>query len=983
MLKGHPAGETLGPGRPGRPRRRPWWTYAPRWAGLCLACAAGGGGNVAAAAQGALAPAAGPPPTAVSQSFDVAVASFVNLGQRRDDWIGERIAEALATTLRAGGWTLTSCTTPSARGRLRGPGAEVGTGDSRPPERVGCPSPPSARALLEGAYERIGDHVHITAEIVDVATGEIAHRSRVDGPAGNLVGLLDQLVSTLADSLAALNTPAPAPVTGSLGFEPAPGAGTGDSATAPPTPESRAFGAFQGTGQGIEQTQFTRDGRRRAVAVWTSQPPRIDGRLDDAVWSSLTPITGFVQTSPVEGAPATERTEVWIAYDRDHLYVAFHAHYSDPGIVRATRAERDQGRADDRMAVLFDPFRDQQRAYLFSVNGYGVQNDAIVNAGAGASRSRSSVGRSSGGSRGGTFTAGFGIRGDLSWDGLFEAGGRLVEDGWTAEMAIPFKSLRYPSRSANQMHRWGFQVSRNIREKSESLVWSPVSTDVAGQLTQMGVLDGLLDLSRSRNLEFLPTFTGLQAGSFDPGSGRFRNGGPLGELGLGVKYGVTSNLTLDVTLNPDFSQIESDRPQVEVNQRFALFYPEQRPFFLEGQEIFAAATPVTLVHTRTIVDPRFGAKLSGKVGDVTLGVFVTDDEATGRLGDGSGTGSGRVAQSFIGRARYDLYPESYVGVIATAREHGADYTRVGGVDGRFRLDRTHSVSFTVAESAHRNAVDGELGGSIREIDFAREARNLTYSLAHSSIEPGVRTGTGFIPRVDIRRTDATVGYRWWPGSRIISWGPSFTYLRNYSHRGVLEDEQFRGAVNFEFVRGVRASGGINRDLERYGGIDFRKTSFWFAGAVSSRYVTVVGDFNGGDGIYFSDDPFLGRSAGGRLAVYVRPGTRLRADLEVLSSRFADPLGATVFDVRIFRTRAYYQFSNRLMLRHILEHNTLRGTLGNNLLLTYRINAGTAAFVGYDDRFLRGSQLDAVLFPARQFERTNRAFFTKVSYLFRF
>ena len=975
---------------------------------MCLACAVGLGGSVAAVARGALAQAAGPTPPASSRSLDLAVAPFVNLSQRRDDdRIGDRIAELVATDLQARGWTVISCTPAAGGGGLRGPGpaAEAGTDGRR--ERAGCPAP-GVRVRIEGSYERIRDRLHVTAAVIDVATGEVAHRSRIEGHAGDLLALRDRLVPMLTDGLAAMQVPSPAPATGVLAFEPAPRAGADDRAPAGPRDpaaaspaESRALGAFQGTGQGIEQSQFTRDGRRRAVAVWTSQPPRIDGRLDDTVWSSLAPLTGFVQTSPVEGAPATERTEVWIAYDRDHLYVAFHAHYSDPRMVRATRAERDQGRADDRMAVLFDPFRDQQRAYLFSVNGYGVQNDAIVNAGAEASRSRSRVGRSSGGaggggsggrsggggrgggSRGGTFTAGFGIRGDLSWDALFEAGGRLVEDGWTAEMAIPFKSLRYPSRSANQMHRWGFQISRNIREKSESLVWSPVSTDVAGPLTQMGVLDGLLDLSRSRNLEFLPTFTGLQAGSFDPGSGRFRNGGPLGELGLGVKYGVTSNLTLDVTLNPDFSQIESDQPQVEVNQRFALFYPELRPFFLEGQEIFASATPVNLVHTRTIVDPRFGAKLSGKVGDMTLGVFVTDDEATGGLDDGSSPGSGRVAQSFIGRARYDLYPESYVGVVATAREHGADYTRVGGVDGRLRLDRTHSISFTVAESVHRNAVDGELGGSIREIDFAREARNLTYSLAHSSIEPGVRTGTGFIPRVDIRRTDATVGYRWWPGSRIISWGPSFTYLRNHSHQGVLEDEQFRGAVNFEFIRSVRLSGGINRDLERYGGIDFRKTGYSFAGGVSSRYVTVVGDFNGGDGIYFGDDPFLGRSAGGRLAVYVRPGTRLRADLEILSSRFVDPLGATVFDVRIFRTRAYYQFSNRLMLRHILEHNTLRGTLGNNLLLTYRVNAGTVVFLGYDDRFLRGSQLAAVLFPTRQFERTNRAVFTKVSYLFRF
>ena len=387
-----------------------------------------------------------------------------------------------------------------------GTAAEVGNGNRPTEELADCPVP-GVRTQVEGAYERIGDRVDVTAEVVDSATGEIVHRARIDGPAGDFLALRDRLVAALADGLAAMNTPAPAPATGSLAFEPAPQvgaddrapAGTGETAAGSPTSISRAFGAFQGTGQGLEQAPFTRDGRRRAVAVWTSRPPRIDGRLDDTVWSSITPITGFVQTSPVEGAPATERTDVWIAYDRDHLYVAFNAHYSDPGIVRATRAERDQGRADDRMAVLFDPFRDQQRAYLFSVNGYGVQNDAIVNAGAGATRSRSSVGRSSGGSgggrggsgrsggsgrgggsRGGVFTAGFGIRGDLSWDALFEAGGRLVEDGWTAEMAIPFKSLRYPSRSANQMHRWGFQISRNIREKSESLVWSPVSTDVRG-----------------------------------------------------------------------------------------------------------------------------------------------------------------------------------------------------------------------------------------------------------------------------------------------------------------------------------------------------------------------------------------------------------------------------------------------------------------------------------------------------------------------
>ena len=696
--------------------------------------------------------------------------------------------------------------------------------------------------------------------IVDVGTGAVAHSAKIDGTVNDVFATQDRVVEALTEGLArpgeatrgadASGDPAPPSGVNARG-NPSPPSGVNTALReAPPTTlapsavtgalavdstpgEANAPGASPR--QGGRRAGFAIAGRQTAVALRTSQPPAIDGRLDDAVWSMAVPITDFVQTSPIEGAPGTENTEVWIAYDRDNLYLAFYAHYADPSIIRANRAERDQSMGDDRMSVLFDPFLDQQRAYQFSVNGYGVPGDSIVNAGGRGSRSRSSVGRSSsgsssggtsssggGGSGGGPGSSGFGIRGDRSWDALFDARGGLVEDGWTAEMSIPFKSLRYPARPAGQPHRWGFQISRNIREKSESLVWSPVSRDIAGQLTQMGVLEGLNDLSTSRNLELLPTFTGLQTGALDPTAGSFREGDPLGEMGIGVKYGVTSNLTMDFTYNPDFSQIESDRPQIEVNQRFALFYPEQRPFFLEGQEIFAAATSVNLVHTRTIVDPRYGAKLTGKVGNTTLGVFIADDEAPGRLDDRLDPAFGRTAQSLIGRVRYDLYAESYVGVIATAREFGADYNRVGGVDGRLRLGRTHNVSFTAVGSEHQDSLNGRLGGPIVEFDLSRQARNLSYGVSHSSIDPGFRTATGFVPRVDIRRTDANIAYRWWPEGTLISWGPSFTYLRNYNHAGVLEDEQFRGDANFEFARNMRFSGGISRDLERFGGIDFHE-----------------------------------------------------------------------------------------------------------------------------------------------------------------
>jgi hypothetical protein len=234
-------------------------------------------------------------------------------------------------------------------------------------------------------------------------------------------------------------------------------------------------------------------------------------------------------------------------------------------------------------------------------------------------------------------------------------------------LAIPFKNLRYPARQRGEAHRWGFQIQRDIESKNESVVWSPVSISIMGFLTQMGTLGGLENLSTSRNLELLPTFTAIHAGAIDTNSGRYEHidGGP--QAGLNVKYGVTSNLISDFAVNPDFSQIESDAAQIEVNQRFPLFYSERRPFFLEGQEIFNIPAPVNLIHTRTIVDPAYGGKLTGKAGRTSLGVLAANDEAPGRVAFGE-TGFDQSAAVFLGRVRYDFYPESYIGGVLTDRE---------------------------------------------------------------------------------------------------------------------------------------------------------------------------------------------------------------------------------------------------------------------------------------------------------------------------
>jgi hypothetical protein len=513
----------------------------------------------------------------------------------------------------------------------------------------------------------------------------------------------------------------------------------------------------------------------------TNVPPTIDGRLDDAVWQSAAEVTQFVQQRPVEGAPATERTEVRIVYDSQNIYFAIYAHYSDRSLIRANHVDRDQTAGDDNVRLYFDPFLDQQRAYVFSVNGYGVQSDSVLNS---AEASTGTAADLTPGMRGivpvnkfgGTtvpekrdglldrirraivpqnHTSGgrrSGAPGDSFWDALFESAGTMVDDGWTAEIAIPFKSLRYPGRQS-EAHRWGFQIERTIESKNESVVWAPVSRNVMGMLRQMGTVEGMTGLSTARNLEFLPTFTAIHADVLVNDGHADHQHEPPGtssEGAINVKYGLTSDLVFDFTYNPDFSQIESDRAQIEVNQRFPVFYPELRPFFLEGSDIYQVAAPsqVYPVHTRTLVDPRFGAKLSGKVGNTSIGFMVTDDEAPGQLLNRNAPGYGEGAKAVMGRVRYDLYSESYVGAIVTDRELLDGYSRVGGIDGVFRVGATHRARFTALTADRRNESGVRSSGSLLDFNLRKEGRHLVYDLAHNEIDPEFGTDLGFIRRVD-------------------------------------------------------------------------------------------------------------------------------------------------------------------------------------------------------------------------------------------
>ena len=582
---------------------------------------------------------------------------------------------------------------------------------------------------------------------------------------------------------------------------------------------------------------------------------------------------------------------------------------------------------------------------------------------------------------------------DRSWDTLFHSGAEIVEDGYTAEMAIPFKSLRYPQRPPEAEHRWGFQIVREIQGKDEEIaVWAPMSRDVRSFMEQMGVLEGMTDLSTSRNLEFLPSFTAVRYEALDEATGRLASPGTDPEAGLNVKYGITSNLTADFTYNPDFSQIESDLPQVDVNQRFPLFFPELRPFFLEGAEIFdvPAPAPVNLVHTRTLVDPNLGAKLTGKVGRTTLGVMLAGDEAPGRRVEAGDRGHDESARVLIGRARYDLYGESHVGAVVTDRAFLDEYSRVGGIDGQFRLGRASRLNFIAVQSQHRDTEGRQRSGPMWDALFQHESRNVVASALASRIDPDFRTDVGFVQRVNQQLAGGTVHYRWWPESWIVNWGPRAGDQIGFNHDGVREDEAADVGLDFDFARNLTLSVEATRALERYGGVDFDRRAYEVEAETStSRLFSVGGSVNWGDAIFYDpSNPYLGRGSDVEIFASIRPVPRFTAELNVVTSRFHDIRAGDVevFDARIVRALSTFTVTDRLLLRNITEYDSFAGTLGTNLLVTYRINALTVFYAGYDDHYRQGNRIDLTgdrYFPTSALRPTNRALFTKLRVLFRY
>ena len=412
--------------------------------------------------------------------------------------------------------------------------------------------------------------------------------------------------------------------------------------------------------------------------------PIIDGNLNDEVWKTAAVFKDFLQTQPGENITPEQATEVRIGYNATHLYFAFRA-WDAPGKVRATIAKRDNIFDDDFIWLTLDTFNDRRKAYALAFNPLGIQADGIF--------SESSSNNNE----------------DYSVDIVMESKGQLVDDGYVIEVAIPFKSLRY---EIGKGKNWGIHLTRRIKHKNnEQNSWMPIVRGQNGFLNQAGYITGIEDISTTHNLEIIPSLTvsesGRRVSAFPAGVSPLNNPGrivnaPINlDPGVTLKYGLTPNITLDFTANPDFAQVEADQTVITANQRFPLFFQERRPFFLEGIEIFQTA--MQPVHTRSIIDPDYAAKISGKRGRNSFGLMLAADRAPGNYSDDERNDLSIRPniekfldhKAYVGvlRVKHDVGRQSEIGMIATSYNFIEKHNHLGGIDGRFQLTPHAVVSF--------------------------------------------------------------------------------------------------------------------------------------------------------------------------------------------------------------------------------------------------------------------------------------------------
>ncbi len=774
----------------------------------------------------------------------------------------------------------------------------------------------------------------------------------------------------------------------------------------------------------IWQDSTIYDGRAKQIKV---DIPRIDtvvtidGVLNEPVWRRAARLTGFSQYQPVDGLPAVEPTEVLTWYGADAIYFGIKAREIHGNVVRATHANRDNIDSEDQIQLLLDTDNSRQIAFLFGVNPYGVQQDGTRSA-------------QFAGGAGGPQASGGGFRNinplegsvDLNPDYYFESKGRLVDGGYEVEVRIPFKSLRYQDA---RVQTWGLHILRRVQHSGFQDTWAPAIRANANFLAQSGTLVDLHDLKRGLVLEATPTMTAHADRAPDIGNGRDYH--QTGDIGGDVRWGIRQNLTLNGTINPDFSQVEADVGQVLLNERFALFYPEKRPFFLDGLELFDS--PNQLIYTRQIVAPKAGAKLTGKIGGLNIASIVAEDDNVNSWANAHSPLFG------VSRLRYDFGSANTFGAVLTAREDGDNYSRVASTDYRFYHSKLYWAQFQAAHS-WSDSLGTQQTGSILQGDWDRTGRAWGFHYTLRSLDPGFRAAAGFVNRTGIIETRAfnRITFYGVPNSLVQTYGTFFGVDRIWNNNGSshgLEESTESITPSATLRGGWLVSGALTHsyfafDPALYAGLTVAEpvaavpigstsvldtVAFTVPGPEKDQWggsfsltTPTFRTFSGTAAMTLGQVPIFSEAAPGRSSrldavLAFRPTTAIRSTMQLSrlvitrrsdGTRFSSetiPRLKVEYQVSppiFFRVVGQYAARSRTQLRDrdghpvlvngILDGGDTSNQFSADWLFSYRPVPGTLVYLGY------GSTLEEPReFRFQNLHRTRDGFFGKISYLFRF
>lgn len=699
---------------------------------------------------------------------------------------------------------------------------------------------------------------------------------------------------------------------------------------------------------------------------------KIDGIIEEEEWRGSLLISDFYEIMPGENTKPPVDTIVYMTYTLENFYIAFKCFDPEPKKIRARYADRDNAFADDLVGIFLDTFNDQRNAFEFIVNPFGSQMDCL----------RKEPEEE-----------------DCTWDGIWYSKGRITKDGYEVEISIPFKTLRYPKEKIKTFRFLILRIyPRDFRVQISNL---PLDRNKNCTLCQADLLENIEISKKQSKTELIPTLVSSSTYSKEDLGDKLKKDEQKKEAGLSITYKLASNLLLNGTLNPDFSQVEADVEQIDVNTRFALFYPEKRPFFLEGQQYFSSF--FNLIYTRTIADPNYGLKLTGKEGKDSIGLFYVEDEITNFLFPSNQyseiSSLDMRSKSFGLRYKKDLFSDSNIGAIYLRREGNGYFNYLYGADGRIRIGGNEFLSFQYVESSTKDVLNPEVNenfngerkdGHSAALNFEHSSRNWYFNGSYVEKSKKFRADLGFIPRVDIKTFEGFLAYTFYPDKKKFysRLSPRIYFSNGKDFDGRTTDWESFAELQFELIKQVNGEFGYSRSMELYNEKEYEKNIFYlWANSRFSQNMTAFASFHYGDGVDYENER-KGKLLKIKAQTDYRFSKRIFFDFSGEHQNFNLERG-NLFKATYLYLKILYHFSNSIFLRAILQDGKVLRNKDLYLvevpekdnfkllqfLFTVKLNPFSLFYLGFSTR---GLEIEPY-----SMQTMNRTYFMKLSYSFWF